>query len=150
VICVFSSASTGPAGIPRWPLGIALALAVALVVGVLIAAEVVREQPLGPLGLAVVPAPSADSMDCARLLAALRRSGRKPRIIILRMDQVPYIDSSGASALEEFVRQAAREGTQIILCDLRAQPDAFLAKLWPNFEGARRAATFQAALDEIE
>jgi len=84
------------------------------------------------------------------MLAALRRSGRKPRIIILRMDQVPYIDSSGASALEEFVRQAAREGTQIILCDLRAQPDAFLAKLWPNFEGARRAATFQAALDEIE
>jgi hypothetical protein len=71
VICVFSSASTGPAGIPRWPLGIALALAVALVVGVLIAAEVVREQPLGPLGLALVPAPSADSMDCARLLAAL-------------------------------------------------------------------------------
>jgi hypothetical protein len=71
VICVFSSASTGPAGIPRWPLGIALALAVALVVGVLIAAEVVREQPLGPLGLAVVPAPSADSMDCARLLGAL-------------------------------------------------------------------------------
>jgi hypothetical protein len=71
VTCVFSSASTGPAGIPRWPLGIALALAVALVVGVLIAAEVVREQPLGPLGLAVVPAPSADSMDCARLLAAL-------------------------------------------------------------------------------
>lgn len=68
---MFSSASTGPAGIPRWPLGIALALAVALVVGVLIAAEVVREQPLGPLGLAVVPAPSADSMDCARLLAAL-------------------------------------------------------------------------------
>jgi sulfate permease, SulP family len=84
------------------------------------------------------------------MLAALRRSGRKPRIIILRMDQVPYIDSSGASALEEFVRQAAREGTQIILCDLRAQPDAFLAKLWPNFEGARRAATFQSALDEIE
>ena len=68
---MFSSASTGPTGIPRWPLGIALALAVALVVGVLIAAGVVREQPLGPLGLAVVPAPSADSMDCARLLAAL-------------------------------------------------------------------------------
>ena len=84
------------------------------------------------------------------MLAALRRSGRKPRIIVLRMDQVPYIDSSGASALQAFVRQAEREGTQIILCDLRAQPDAFLAKLWPNFEGARRAATFQSALDEIE
>ena len=83
------------------------------------------------------------------MLAALRRSGQKPRIIVLRMDQVPYIDSSGAGALQAFVQQAAREGTQIILCDLRAQPDAFLAKLWPNFEGATRAATFQSALDGI-
>ena len=83
------------------------------------------------------------------MLAALRNSGRKPRIIILRMDQVPYIDSSGANALEAFVRQAGREGTQIILCDLRAQPDAFLGKLWPNFEGVKRAATFQSALDQI-
>ena len=84
------------------------------------------------------------------MLGALRRTGRKPRIIVLRMDQVPYIDSSGASALESFVLQAAGEGTQIILCDLRAQPDAFLAKLWPNFKGAKRAATFQSALDGIE
>ena len=66
-----ASTSARPAGIPRWPLGIALALAVALVVGVLIAAEMVREQPVGPLRLAVVPAPSAKSTDCTRLLAAL-------------------------------------------------------------------------------
>jgi hypothetical protein len=56
---------------PRWPLGIALALAVALVVGVLVAAAIVREQHLGPLGLAVVRAPSANSTNCERLLAAL-------------------------------------------------------------------------------
>ncbi|MGH3772873.1 MAG: DUF3515 domain-containing protein [Pseudonocardiaceae bacterium] len=67
-----SSAITArPASTPRWPLGIALALAVALVVGVLIAAAMVRGQPLGPLGLAAIPAPSAGSSDCARLLAAL-------------------------------------------------------------------------------
>ncbi|MFN2479321.1 MAG: DUF3515 domain-containing protein [Pseudonocardiaceae bacterium] len=68
---MFSATSARSTGIPRWPLGIALALAVALVVGVLIAAAIVREQPLGPLGLAVVPSPSANSTDCARLLAAL-------------------------------------------------------------------------------
>ncbi len=56
---------------PRWPLGVALALVVALLVGVLIAASLVRNQALGPLGLAVVPAPAADSADCARLLGAL-------------------------------------------------------------------------------
>ncbi|HEY3895106.1 MAG TPA: DUF3515 domain-containing protein [Pseudonocardiaceae bacterium] len=59
------------AGLPRWPIGIALVLAVGLVVGVLIAAELVRRQSLGPLPLAVVAAPSAGSGDCARLLAAL-------------------------------------------------------------------------------
>jgi len=68
---VFSSTSARLAGLPRWPLGVALALAVALVVGVLVAAAVVRNQPLGPLGLADVPAPSANSTDCALLLAAL-------------------------------------------------------------------------------
>jgi hypothetical protein len=68
---VLSAGSARTAGLPRWPLGIALALAVALVVGVLIAAEMVRNQPPGPLGLAVVPAPSANSTACARLLAAL-------------------------------------------------------------------------------
>jgi sulfate permease, SulP family len=83
------------------------------------------------------------------MLDALRRSGRKPRIVILRMELVPYIDSSGASALEAFVRQARAEGTQLILCDLRQQPAVFLAKLWPRFLGAERAATFQAALNQV-
>ncbi|HEX3395993.1 MAG TPA: SulP family inorganic anion transporter [Steroidobacteraceae bacterium] len=83
------------------------------------------------------------------MLDALRRSGRRPKFIILRMEQVPYIDSSGASALDAFMRQARHEGTQLILCDLRQQPSAFLAKLEPPFLGAARAATFQAALDQV-
>jgi hypothetical protein len=61
-------------GTPRWPLGVALALVLALIVGVLIASSMVRNQALGPLGLAVVPAPAAGSADCARLLAALPRT----------------------------------------------------------------------------
>ncbi|MGH3961909.1 MAG: DUF3515 domain-containing protein [Pseudonocardiaceae bacterium] len=60
-----------PAGTPRWLLGIALALPVALVVGVLIVAAQVRGRPQIPLELAGVPAPAADSADCMRLLAAL-------------------------------------------------------------------------------
>jgi sulfate permease, SulP family len=83
------------------------------------------------------------------MLDTLRRSGGKAKIIILRMDLVPYIDSSGASALEAFVRQARAEGTKLILCDLRQQPAAFLAKLWTRFLGAERAATFEAALHQV-
>ncbi|MGH4013521.1 MAG: DUF3515 domain-containing protein [Pseudonocardiaceae bacterium] len=60
------------AGTPRWILGIALALPVVLILGVLVAAAVVRGQRPGPLLLvATVPAPEADSDECARLLAAL-------------------------------------------------------------------------------
>ena len=65
------------------------------------------------------------------------------------MELVPYIDSSGASALEAFVRQARGEGTKLILCDLRQQPAALLEKLWPRFTGAERATTFQSALDGV-
>jgi SulP family sulfate permease len=83
------------------------------------------------------------------MLDAVSRSGRKPRVIILRMDQVPFVDSSGASALEAFARQAHREGTQLILCDLREQPAAFLARLSPRFMDVQQAATFQAALDQV-
>jgi SulP family sulfate permease len=80
------------------------------------------------------------------MLDALHRSGRTPKAIILRMDMVPYIDSSGANALESFVRRANRDGTRVILCDLRNEPDAVLAKLWSAFTGAERIKTFQAAL----
>jgi sulfate permease, SulP family len=84
------------------------------------------------------------------MLDAVLRSGRKPNVIILRMDQVPYMDSSGASALEAFARQAHSEGTRLILCDLREQPAAFLARLGPQFPGgAQRVATFQAAVDRV-
>jgi Protein of unknown function (DUF3515) len=70
-VSVFPDLSARPAGTPRWPLGVALALVLALVVGVLIAASMVRNRSLEPLRLAVVPAPAADSADCVRLLAAL-------------------------------------------------------------------------------
>jgi SulP family sulfate permease len=83
------------------------------------------------------------------MLDALRRTGRSPKIIILRMEWVPYIDSSGASALEAFVRQAHGEGTKLILCDLREQPAMLLEKLWQRFLGAERVTTFQAALDRV-
>jgi sulfate permease, SulP family len=83
------------------------------------------------------------------MLDTLHRTGRSPKTIILRMERVPYIDSSGASALEAFVRQARGEGTKLILCDLGEQPAMLLAKLWPQFIGAERATTFQAALDQV-
>lgn len=60
-----------PASTPRLVLTVALILPVALVVGVLIAVAVVRGQRPAPLPLPTETAPSADSANCAHLLAAL-------------------------------------------------------------------------------
>ena len=83
------------------------------------------------------------------MLDVLRRSGRTPKVIVLRMEHVPYIDSTGAGALEAFFKQAHGNGTRVILCDLREQPGAFLDRLWPRLVGATRVATFQVALDQL-
>jgi len=83
------------------------------------------------------------------MLEVLRRSGRAPRAIVLRMEHVPYIDSTGASALEAFFKQAKAQGTRVLLCDLRAQPGEFLERLWPRLIGERCVATFQQALEQF-
>lgn len=62
------------------------------------------------------------------LLDALKRVGRRPQQIILRLEAVPYLDASGAVAVIEFVRQAKATGTGIILCGAREQPSELLAR----------------------
>jgi SulP family sulfate permease len=85
----------------------------------------------------------------SEMLEALRRAGQRPRAIILRMEEVPYIDATGANALATFTRQAKSAGTEIWLCGLQAQPGEFLAKFEPRFVGARRAANWAAGLRRL-
>ncbi|MGH3929587.1 MAG: DUF3515 domain-containing protein [Pseudonocardiaceae bacterium] len=58
-------------GMPRLLSAVALILPMALVVGVLVTASVVRGQRPPPLLLPVAAAPEADSADCAHLAATL-------------------------------------------------------------------------------
>lgn len=83
------------------------------------------------------------------MMDALRRSGRTPRAIILRMDSVPYIDSSGATALESFARRAHGNGTRVIVCELREQPRLLLTRLWRQHSDAALAMSFAAALEQV-
>ena len=85
----------------------------------------------------------------SEMLDALRRSGERPRAIILRMERVPYIDATGANALTTFVRQASHAGTEVVLCGLQEQPREFLSRTEPRFAGARRAANWSAALKRV-
>jgi SulP family sulfate permease len=82
-------------------------------------------------------------------IEALRRIGQGPRAIVLRMEQVPYIDATGANALATFVRQAKQGGTAVWLCAMQRQPLDFLARMNPAFVGARRALTYEGTLRRL-
>lgn len=80
------------------------------------------------------------------MLDALNRIGRTPKTVILRLDRVPYIDSSGIHTLDTFVRQAHSSGTKVILCDVRPAIYTELQRAEPPFAGAEAAPDLAAAL----
>ena len=86
----------------------------------------------------------------SEMLEALRRAGQRPRAIILRMEQVPYVDATGANALATFTRQATYSGTEVWLVGLQEQPREFLARFEPRFAGARRASSWAAGLRRLK
>lgn len=86
----------------------------------------------------------------SEMLEALRRSGQRPRAIILRMERVPYIDATGANALITFVRQARNSGTDVWLCGLQREPREFLSRAKPKFAGARHVAKWATALKTLK
>jgi SulP family sulfate permease len=144
-------------------------LTVAIGVGVTLAALLFMRRMSEHAGLVVVdPEEDPDQRDllppgvevlrftgpiffgvASEMIEALRRIGQSPRAIVLRMELVPYIDATGANALETFVRQARAGGTEIWLCGMQRQPLDFLARLQPPFAGARRALTYPGALRRV-
>jgi SulP family sulfate permease len=52
----------------------------------------------------------------------LGRIAKKPKVLIIRMRNVPAIDSTGIRALADVVRRTRKEGTLVLLSDVHAQP----------------------------
>ncbi len=50
----------------------------------------------------------------------------KPKILILRMGQVPMVDASGANLLVEFIKKLEQNDTKVILCNIKKQPRRIL------------------------
>jgi SulP family sulfate permease len=50
----------------------------------------------------------------------------RPRVLIIRMRDVPALDSSGMHALKDVVHRSRREGTEVLLSEVRPQPRAAL------------------------
>jgi SulP family sulfate permease len=53
---------------------------------------------------------------------------RKPRILIIRMRNVPAIDSTAMHALRDLIRRTRNDGTKVLLSDVHAQPLVALSR----------------------
>jgi SulP family sulfate permease len=82
------------------------------------------------------------------LLDTLRNLGQRPRVVILRMRRVPFLDTSGAAAVEQFVTQASIGGTRVILSGVQPQAQTVLAGagLGPQSGRVTYAPDYPAAL----
>ena len=65
----------------------------------------------------------------------LARVARKPKVLIIRMRNVPAIDSTGMHALKDLVHRTRGDGTLVLISDIHTQPLVALGR--------------SAALDEI-
>jgi SulP family sulfate permease len=52
----------------------------------------------------------------------LSEVSKKPKVLIVRMRNVPAIDSTAIHALRDLVRRTHKDGTVVLLSDVRAQP----------------------------
>jgi SulP family sulfate permease len=84
------------------------------------------------------------------MLEALSRIGRPPKAVILRLDRVPFIDSSGVHVLETVVSHARERGARVILCDMPRPVWETLARTKPRFAGAERVGTLAAAIRRVK
>lgn len=61
-----------------------------------------------------------------RLKNVLSQIEKPPKVFILRMRHVPFMDATGANALDEFFNRCRRQGTALVLSGVQPQPRAVL------------------------
>lgn len=91
------------------------------------------------------------------LLEQLKAMGQMPRVLIVRMRLVPYLDPTAEGVLEGLVQDCGRANTQLIFSGLQPQPMAILQRAGikngkngvlfaPDFDTARQHAIDLATL----
>ncbi len=61
------------------------------------------------------------------LMSLLGRVGDMPRVLILRMRHVPFLDGTGLKTLEQMIKICRQRGTTVIFSGLRPQPASLLS-----------------------
>lgn len=62
------------------------------------------------------------------MVDTLQQMGEMPKVLILRMKHVPYIDVAGLNALTEVIRHCEQKGSLVILSGLHGQPEEILTR----------------------
>ncbi len=81
------------------------------------------------------------------LIDVLKRMGQMPKVLIVRMRLVPFLDTSGVSAIEDMVKKCKASGTIVIFTALQPQPKGLLNRLHFG-EGVLYAENYEEALDK--
>ena len=71
----------------------------------------------------------------SELIDTLKRMGQMPKVLIVRMRYVPFLDASGVAALQDMVKQCDKAGTRIIFSALKSQPAGILSRAHFNTSG---------------
>lgn len=79
---------------------------------------------------------------------AVSQVANKPKVLILRMRNVPAMDATGLHALKDLIHQTRRDGTRFILAEAHAQPLVALARssLLPEIGDDNIAGSIDEAL----
>ncbi|MFO7305844.1 MAG: SulP family inorganic anion transporter [Gammaproteobacteria bacterium] len=85
-----------------------------------------------------------------RLNDALHRIGPMPKAFILILRDVPLVDATGASALEEFLSRCQRHGTSVYLAEMSRPVRALLSSMGVLKQNVREVGSFDEALDILE
>ena len=82
------------------------------------------------------------------LVDTLKAMGQMPKVLILRMRLVPYLDATGESVLEKVIKQCRDNNTQIILSGVQPQPKRILknAHIEDGKQGILFVVNYEAAL----
>lgn len=80
------------------------------------------------------------------LIDTLRVMGQSPKVLIIRMRLVPYLDPTAEHVLEELIHNCHKQGMVVILSGVQPQPRTLLGKA--GFKGTREDLLFAHDFEE--
>lgn len=84
----------------------------------------------------------------SQLIETLQRMGQRPKVLILRLREMPFLDATGTRALGELASECQRRGIRMVFSGAQPQPLALLTAVDLGRESARvlHAENYEAAL----